>query len=182
MLGVFLELLKALLPFFKESMLGGGSFKQWVRDNIAICIWFILVLTMLGIVFYLGDALTYYKTEYEKTKAQVTSLEQEKKSLNEKVTTLTAENAVLSDNLAEVTGERDKYKSWLTNCQVDVNYVGEGMPACPVKKVTVTRTIREKTRPRRTTPKPEVPAERPAEPEKKSIFSKIKSIFSGNEE
>jgi len=85
--------LQTLLPFLKESLLQGGTGKDWLKRNFATCCWLMLLSVMLMVVFYLSDVVTQVRVtgaekiqkfatlelEHKQTKTELERLKRELK-------------------------------------------------------------------------------------------------------
>lgn len=163
MFSTFVALLQLLAPFLKESVFGTATFKEWLKHNLVSCLWILLLMSMLGIVFYVTDQLAMSRREatdmghkLELAQAEFKGLEARALLLDtdlrlertraeprdKQIITLTEENTVLM-------GKVHTYESWLTHWGVDLEYAGTGYPALPVAHLA---------------PRPKKPQDKPSPP------------------
>ncbi len=197
LLPTFVSFLRLMWPFIKESILEGGTFKEWVGRNKLNCIWLGLLATMLIIVFSLTDSVIYLRNK-EATTAHAAEMHRVRHTeLRERYLLLEAslklereKNTTLQNQVAELTLENthqgetlDRYENWMSRCGINFNYTGTGAPQCKVTTRTVTRPPRRTPPPRDTKPA-EPPIAVPEEERKqqrKTFGQRLREIFGSGE-
>jgi hypothetical protein len=189
MLGTFLALLQLLAPFLKESVFGTATFKEWLKHNFVSCLWILLLMSMLGVVFYLSDQLVLSRhtamdqthkldvlqVQYKELQARSLlltadlNIERERAGPRDKqIVTLTEDNFVMD-------GKVHLYESWLDHWGVDKSFHGPGFP--PLKVAGTAPAPRpSSSKPKPAPMKAEPPKAAPAvlEPPKKSVLERLK--------
>lgn len=179
---------RTLLPFLKESLLSGSTFREWLKRNKTACVWLGFILMMLLAVMYLATTMFRQATLLHAAQFQVVSLERAQEKLkgerNKAVEDLAAlqtvheefkgQHATLLGEAAELEERVDRYEGWLRNCGIDTDFRGAGFPQCPVRRVVV----RQKPAPGpvQTVVLPPVPEEE----RKLSFRERFRALFTGS--
>ena len=116
MLLTFANVLRYLWPFLKESILQGGTVGTWLLRNIITCVWIFLLLTMLGVVLYMGDVAQQLQGHLVTMAQQKGYAIQENEKLKLKVTSLRAKLAAERATTAELRLSEDGHTAWLQRC------------------------------------------------------------------
>ncbi len=183
MVELLLAILKGLLPFLKESLLEGGTLREWVTKNRSTCVWLLFHAVMLMVVVHLASS--HYKqnqrivTLYSQNTTlsrRVTELEQTNQDLIAQYTQKKIDHQVTANELADLTEELSIHKGAAAMCGVTVR--PDGTFQCPRATPTPRATAR-RTPPRRVEPTPPPPA---VEPHKPTFGERLRSIFKPNKE
>lgn len=180
MVAFLLTLIKELLPFLKEALLEGQSFKVWLRSNWLTFTCLVSTLIMTFSIAYLAEMLVLSHRQIDKSQETVNQLKvplenfvrsyrkikAENDSLERTVTQLRVEKAVQDERLA-------KYEKWMGDCGVNLT-TGQCRIVRP--QLIKPQTTRPRRKPASAIPKP--PAETvPPKDEKVGFFKKIRSMF-----
>lgn len=106
MTSTLLTFLQTIWPFMKESLLQGGTFKDWLKRHVTTCFWLVLLTIMLTIVFYLSDAIVQLRVETDK------KLEEQKSKLADS-RAAQAELKALQAQLKEEQGSNGRMRMFL---------------------------------------------------------------------
>ena len=185
MVEILLAILKGLLPFLKESLLEGGTLRQWISKNRSTCVWLIFHAVMLMVVVHLASSLhSQNQRVYALSRENITlnkkvgELELSTKGLTDQLTQMTTDHSTVTTELSEVKEELSTYKAASTLCGVTVRPDGTYM--CP-RATPAPRSAPRRQPARR--PAPEPAAEPPpAEPHKPTFGERLRSIFKSNKE
>lgn len=176
MVELIIAIIKGLLPFLKESLLEGGTLREWFKRNLTACLWMVFHLVMLGVTLHLANNL-YMQTQRVMTLTGANTI------LATRMTELDAENKRLHGELAtlghlhdETTGELSRYKAAATLCGVTVT--AEGNFQCP--RMTTPAGIATKRRRPAPIPPPEPPVVE--ESDKPTFGERLRSIFTSKKE
>ena len=116
MLLTFAKVLRYLWPFLKESILQGGTVGTWLLRNIITCVWIFLLLTMLGVVLYMGDVAHQLQGHLATMAQQKGYAIQENEKLKLKVTSLRAKLAAERGTTAGLRLTDETHVAWLQRC------------------------------------------------------------------
>lgn len=166
MLGLFLAILKELMPFLKEALLEGQTFRGWLKNNWLTFAWLINTLVLVLMIAHLADLVAQARQREQLALQQVALIQKPLGLLVEKHKQLKAENAQLQSTVAGLSVTNQQYVQWMTACGVQYQDKGQ----C---KVQVTSSFTPAPKPKRPAPKPE-----PAVPQEKPGFlGKLRSLL-----
>lgn len=177
---LIMTIVKELMPFLKESLLEGQTFKAWLKTNWLTFAWLVNTLIMTLMIAHLADTLHLSRISEQKARQEVQVIKRPAeqlvvlyKGLKVENTRLTQEiNTLRSDNQ-----QRDlliaQYEDWMKGCGVNLE-TGQ----CRVVRTPIVKpTSRPKTRPK-SAPKQPPETATPPEPEQKTgFFKKLRNIF-----
>lgn len=132
MLLTFVDILKALWPFLKESILQGGTIGNWLLRNIITCIWILLLLTMLGVVLYLGDIAKQLQSQVVYRAREAGTLRLENQQLKAKVESLRGKLTEARRVNGTLTDQVESHDAWLARCGLPHNHAPTA--PCPATK------------------------------------------------
>lgn len=194
LLSTFVSFLRLMWPFIKESILEGGTFKEWVGRNKLNCIWLGLLATMLVIVFSLTDSVIYLRSKQAAAAQAVEVAKVKHTELRERYLLLEAslklereKNTTLQNQVIELTLENttqgetlDRYETWMDKCGINYNYTGSGSPQCKVVTRNTYRPPRRPNNPPKDTRPKEPPIAVPEEEKqqkRKTFGQRLREIF-----
>lgn len=181
---------RTLLPFLKESLLSGSTFREWMKRNKTACVWLGFILLMLLAVMYLATTmfrqaalLHHAQTQLATLSVDNERLKGERQKAVDDLAALTlvhedfkGQHTTLLGEAAELEEKVEKYETWLRNCGINTDFQGTGFPQCPVKRVVVRQRARAAPTPAPTVVLPQLPAE-----EGKLTFrERFRALFTGS--
>jgi hypothetical protein len=167
MLGLFLAILKELMPFLKEALLEGQTFKGWLKNNWLTFAWLINTLALVLMIAHLADLVAQARYRENLALQQVSLIQQPLGQLVVKHKQLMAENAQLKTTVTELTDTQQQYEQWMTTC--GVQYQDRGQCKVPVVS-TQPHTTKKRKRP---APKPQ-----PAVPQvNRGFLGKLRALL-----
>jgi hypothetical protein len=177
---LIMTIVKELMPFLKESLLEGQTFRAWVKTNWLTFAWLVNALIMTLMIAHLADTLHLTRVSEQKARQEVQSIKQPAEKLVVLYKGLKAENARLAQDINTLrNGNQQKdlliaqYEDWMKGCGVNLE-TGQ----CRVVRAPIVKpTPRPKSRPKSV---PKQPAETAAQPEpeqKTGFLKKLRNIF-----
>ena len=127
MIAFLITLIKELLPFLKEALLEGQSFKVWLKTNWHTFACLVVMLFMTFIVAFLAESLTIANQQLVKSQQVVDSVKTPLTTLVQEYQTLHTENKRLQqdveklqlDNMVQNT-KLGQYEEWMGQCGVNI--------------------------------------------------------------
>ncbi len=168
---------RELLPFLKEALLEGLTFRAWLKTNWLTFAWLVNTLFLVLMIAHLTDSLSHaYRTEHERYQ-QVNNLRPLVEKAASRNKELEAENLRLATEIAELSlykaenqPKLEKYEEWMQRCGVNLD-TGQ----CKVVRQPARSSPRIKPAPR---PQPQPQQEPEPAPEKPGFLQRIRNMLS----
>lgn len=180
---IFINLIKAIWPFLRESWFQGDSLGTWIRKHKVIVTWLVLVITLCISDLVLLRELSTLKLSYHDLSGRHTVVKHENTLLKKQL----MEEKKRSKELESYQLQANHMATWLEHCSFTGSYTTNTCPA-PVIEYVTTPCKQQTCKPRATAkPKPRkpnnsqlpLPPEEPEEKPKETFRQKMKRIFSG---
>ena len=170
---IFIELIKAIWPFLRESWFQGDSVIVWVRKHKVIMTWLILIIVLSISDLILIRELSTEKLNHQLTRTSLATLQNENKLLKQQLN----EEKLKSSKLAVCENNLSEVNVWLESCSLIESF---DTRTCPAPKTIVEyKYIQHKsTRP---SPKPQSRNNQSEEKPKETFREKLKRIFGRGE-
>lgn len=134
----FAKLLRLLWPFLKESILQGGTVGTWLLRNIITLFWIFMLLSMLGIVLYMGDVARQLQGRVMYLQGQNATLQTQSADSMRRLTSLRAKIAAERLTTATLTSNVASFNAWRAKCGLPVGPPPADAP-CPTKATAAKR-------------------------------------------
>lgn len=171
-LPLLLALGKELLPFLKEALLEGQTFRAWIKTNWLTFAWLVNTLVLTLMVVHLSDLVQAARHREHQTATQLQSIQQPAIQLAVKYRQLKDDKARLTHEVGTLQQTTDQYEQWMRQCGLNLQ-TGQ----CPVVKAPLTPKPKPRPKPK---PQPQLPDPPPAEPAKKGFMSKLRDLLRPN--
>lgn len=192
-LSVIIALFREVMPFIKEALLEGQSFRAWLHNNWMIFTGLVVITILTFNTAYLVDSFHRERKERQSMETVVRELKAPLGFVQTRLQRLLDQNAYLrgenqrlseqivklTSNSSEQTAKLEKYEAWMKSCGIDINRGGQ----CRVQTAAT---------PKRRTPPPKAKPEMPVLPpppdppkeEKRGFWKRLGDALSGkkNEE
>lgn len=165
MLGLFVTILRELLPFLKEALLEGQTFKGWMKNNWLTFAWLINTLALTMMIAHLADSVALARFHEQQAQQQLQQIQEPLGRLVNQYKALLAENTQLKSHVEELTSTKDKYEQWMGTC--GVQYEDQGQ--CKVVQAQPLSPRRPRL--------PVAPHPSPAIHEKHGFIDKLRSLL-----
>ena len=165
---------KELLPFLKEALLEGQSFRVWLRSNWLTFIFLLTTLAMTLMVAYLSDLIRAQKERELQLRADIVALAKPAETLMTQYQQLKADKRDLEAQVEQLQKDNqdslemiEQHLTWMERCGVNVE-TGQ----CRVSRAPV-RSRRPQQKPEQTPP--------PEEPEaREGFFRRLRDLLTRN--
>lgn len=180
MLELIFAIVKALFPFLKESLLEGGTVRQWVSRNRSTCVWFGFHLLMLFMLSHLMttafkqvNQINQLVTVNARYLAERDAAVQEQAALRLQLTELELKHTEVVTDRSALT----KTNMALNDVQLEYEST---MRRCGLIERNHTFICPRPVAARKPTPRPAPPTVSPVEPEKHTptFTERLKQVFS----
>lgn len=120
---------KELLPFLKESLLEGQTFRTWLKGNWLTFAWLVNTLALTLMIAHLSDLVIKARANEHKVTKQWEQVLPPLHTVLLDYKRLRRENASLQTQVNALNNKQAQYEKWMTTC--GVNYQDAGQ--CPVR-------------------------------------------------
>lgn len=182
-LSLLVMLGRELLPFLKEALLEGQTFRAWLKTNWPTFTWLVSALLMTLMLAHLSDLLVVtqrnernYAQQLQPVHQSMERLVKEYKELKVENQRLQVENDELSTLKTTHEARLDQYEQWMGTCGVNIE-TGQ----CRVVRQPARPAARAKPRTQPPQPQPHIDLPQP-EPEKPGFLQRIKRMLSRDKE
>lgn len=167
---------KELLPFLKEALLEGQTFRAWLKTNWLTFLWLANTLVLTLMIAHLSDMVKLLRMNEREAVEQLQSIQQPLSAFVVDYKRLKDENVQRAINVAQLTETNSKheatisqYQEWMDDC--GLNYLDNGQ--CKIVRTPPRSSNRSKPRqPQRYSP----PAPTPQE-ETTGFFRKLRDMI-----
>mgnify|MGYP006961541961 CR=1 FL=1 len=140
LLSILMLISRELMPFLKEALLEGMSFRVWLRSNWLTFACLLNAFLLIAMVAHLSDLVHQNRIREDQLRDNVTELVAPAHALmvkfkeqKEQIRTLEAENAELRLLAGEGADTIDQYVEWMQKCGVDIKHGTCRVPTSPAR-------------------------------------------------
>lgn len=182
---LLVTILRELLPFLKEALLEGQSFKVWLKTNWLTFAWLINMFFLTLLIAALSDTVTATVRREAAIARQLQTIHAPLLQMIDRYKHQRDERAVLLARIAELEAAAaqnqttlDQYEEWMGKCEVNFEDRGQ----CKVVRQSPARTPNRSTSPNRPVKPPiDPPQEQPpatqTEQQKPGFLYRLRNAF-----
>lgn len=165
---LLMTLLKELMPFLKESLLEGQTFRVWFKSNWLTFAWLANTLMLTLIIAYQSDVITLSRKNEHIAQKNLRDVKAPIENLIVLYKKTKNDNDRLSQELQSKEVTLTQYRTWLDSCGVNTT-TGQ----CPISQYPTAKPTRSVKPSSRSKPAKTVPVEQ----DKPSFFRKLRRLF-----
>ena len=127
LLALMMTIARELLPFLKEALLEGQSFRVWLRSNWLTFVFLLSSLALTLMVAYLSDLVRDQRVRAELLRGQIVALAKPTEVLISRYRELETRNRELTLELQELEEDNgasleviERYQEWMQQCGVNI--------------------------------------------------------------
>ncbi len=179
---LIMTILRELLPFLKEALLEGQSFRVWLKSNWMTFAWLINMFVLTLVISMLSDAVTVAVRKESEATRQLAAIRAPLQEMVGKYKQLRDENTALRARIqvleTEATADDQtilQYEEWMGDC--GVNFEDRGQ--CRVVRQSTPRAKPRPTQNKPKTPPIDLPEQStPTEPKQRpGFFNRLREAF-----